>query len=182
MSFFDACGEFEADVFSLIETSALTIFVTSTQGNGELPSLSNKFFSQLFGERRHILSDKICAVLGFGSTAYPIFCGAAKILSDELYRCGASEIIARGECDAVAGEASTFHDWVSPNQYSSLFGAEGLNYLRFMPILHATLLYSFIRLRTWSRRLQRTATARSCRSSPKTSRGPPRQAYKCVGK
>jgi len=109
VSFFDACGVSKVDVGKLIETATLTIFVTSTMGNGELPSQSRKFFSTLFDEP--YLVNKQCAVLGFGSRNYPIFCGAATEISRRLRKIGAKEVIQRGECDAVQGESSTFYDW-----------------------------------------------------------------------
>lgn len=66
VSFFDACGGIDKSVLSLIESSSCTVFVSSTQGNGELPSQSKKFFSYLFTDNGNILSGKQCAVLGFG--------------------------------------------------------------------------------------------------------------------
>ena len=64
VSFFDACGVSKMDVGKLFEAATLTIFVSSTMGNGELPSQSRKFFSMLFDEP--YLANKQCAVLGFG--------------------------------------------------------------------------------------------------------------------
>ncbi|KAL7535297.1 LOW QUALITY PROTEIN: hypothetical protein ACHAXR_007456, partial [Thalassiosira sp. AJA248-18] len=113
VSFFDACGVLEANVMALIQSSTLTIFVSSTQGNGELPSLSHKFFSFLFDKNGHLLTGKQCAVLGFGSTAYPVFCGAAIHLSKKLAQVGAEEVIPLGKCDYVKGEAGTFYNWTT---------------------------------------------------------------------
>jgi sulfite reductase alpha subunit-like flavoprotein len=112
--FLDACGADVtgySEVLPLIESTSLVVFVSSTQGNGELPSASQKFFSYLFDENGHVLVDKNSAVLGFGSSAYPIFCGAAALLSNMLAKKGANEIVTRGECDAMKGEESTFYDW-----------------------------------------------------------------------
>jgi len=67
VNFFDACGvnaSKDGKVLSLIESSTLTIFVSSTQGNGELPSLARKFFSFLFYDNGHVLAGKQVAVLG----------------------------------------------------------------------------------------------------------------------
>ena len=116
VTFFDAClatGQEPADILPLIESSALTVFATSTQGNGELPPLSQKMFSFLFDKNGSWLSGKQCAVLGFGSSAYPIFCGAAIRLSKKLAENGAKELIPRGECDAIKGEAITFNAWTT---------------------------------------------------------------------
>lgn len=104
VSFFDSCGVNAAadmEVLSLIKASTLTIFVSSTQGNGELPSLSHKFFSGLFEKNGSLLKGKQCAVLGFGSSSYPIFCGSAIHLSKKLAENDADEVIPRGECDSV---------------------------------------------------------------------------------
>ena len=38
---------------------------------------------------------------GFGSSAYPIFCGGAALLSRMLSASRAKEVVSRGECDAV---------------------------------------------------------------------------------
>lgn len=116
VTFFDATGatgQEPADILPLIESSTLTVFVTSTQGNGELPSPSQKMFTFLFDKNGSCLSGKQCAVLGFGSSAYPIFCGAAIHLSKKLTENGAKELIPRGECDSVKGEAITFNSWTT---------------------------------------------------------------------
>ncbi len=116
VTFFDCCGTNSADdlqIMSLVKSTSLCIFITSTQGNGELPSLSRKFFSTLFGKKGHVLLDKDCAVLGFGSSAYPIFCGAAAELSRKIAENGGWEIVPRGLCDAVNGEQITFQTWTA---------------------------------------------------------------------
>jgi sulfite reductase (NADPH) flavoprotein alpha-component len=102
-----------AEVLAKIQSSTLTVFVSSTQGNGELPGECRQFFSSLFDANGYIFAKKQCAVLGFGSSAYPIFCGAAVHLSNKLAYNNAEEIVTRGQCDAVKGEASTFYSWVS---------------------------------------------------------------------
>ena len=99
-------------ILDQIKSSLVTIFVTSTQGNGEIPSQAQKCISFLFEENGDMFAGKSCSVLGFGSSAYPIFCGGAVCLSKMLTKLGAVEVIPRGECDAVKGEASTFYDWV----------------------------------------------------------------------
>eukprot|EP00581_Thalassiosira_minuscula_P018097 CAMPEP_0183714154 /NCGR_PEP_ID=MMETSP0737-20130205/8790_1 /TAXON_ID=385413 /ORGANISM="Thalassiosira miniscula, Strain CCMP1093" /LENGTH=1265 /DNA_ID=CAMNT_0025943059 /DNA_START=110 /DNA_END=3907 /DNA_ORIENTATION=+ len=115
VTFFDACGPNAAtdtDVMGRVQASKLVIFVSSTQGNGVIPSLSEKFFSSLFGDNSQLIKGKECAVLGFGSSSYPIFCGGAVFISNMLARCGATELVARGECDAVRGEDKTFRVWI----------------------------------------------------------------------
>lgn len=99
-------------ILDQMKSSLVTIFVTSTQGNGELPSQAQKCLSFLFEQNGDLFAGKSYSVLGFGSSAYPIFCGGAVRLSKMLAQCGAVEIIPRGECDAVKGEAPTFYDWV----------------------------------------------------------------------
>ncbi len=117
MFFVDACGvnaaEDMLEVFPLLQAATLVIFVSSTQGNGELPSLGRKFFSILFDKNGNILSGKDCAVLGFGNSSYPIFCGAASQLSKMLAKVDAREVVPRGQCDSVKGEGPTFHDWTT---------------------------------------------------------------------
>lgn len=102
-----------AEALDKIQSSSLNIFVSSTQGNGEVPSESRQFFSSLLEDNAHIWVNKQCAVLGFGSSAYPIFCGAAAQLLASLATNGAEQIVTPGQCDAVKGEASTFYNWVS---------------------------------------------------------------------
>eukprot|EP00985_Skeletonema_marinoi_P008562 scaffold3909_cov138-Skeletonema_marinoi.AAC.7 len=118
VTFLDCCGTNSADdleIMSLVKSASLCIFISSTQGNGELPSLSRKFFSTLFGKKGHVhvLFEKNCAVLGFGSSAYPIFCGAATELSRNIAESGGWEIVPSGLCDAVKGEGITFQTWTA---------------------------------------------------------------------
>jgi len=113
--FIDACRSSSVDetkVVRSINSAELIVFVTSTQGNGDIPSASKKFFSFLFSKCANELADKECAVLGFGSSAYPVFCGGAAILSRHLSTVGAIEVIPRGECDAIKGEAMAFHQFL----------------------------------------------------------------------
>ncbi len=77
----------------LIESASLVVFVSSTQGKVELPSVSQKFFLYLFDANGHALVGKNSAILGFGSSAYPIFCGVAALLSNMLAKKGANEIV-----------------------------------------------------------------------------------------
>jgi sulfite reductase alpha subunit-like flavoprotein len=131
VSFFDCCGTNSAEdlqIMSLIDSATLCIFITSTQGNGELPSLSRKFFLNLFGKKGHLLLEKNCAVLGFGSSAYPIFCGAAAELSRNIAENGGKELIPSGLCDAVKGEGITFQTWTASLLYklASMPGASPL--------------------------------------------------------
>jgi len=115
ITFFDACSAnaaLDEDILHHIGAASLVIFVSSTQGNGEIPSLSKKFFSLLFSdENGYLLADKKAAVLAFGSSAYPMFCNAGLLISDMLKKCGANEIVPRANCDAVKGEATTFFNW-----------------------------------------------------------------------
>ena len=117
MFFVDACGanatEDMLEVFPLLQAATLVIFVSSTQGNGELPSLARKFFSVLFDKNGSILCGKHCAVLGFGSSSYPIFCGAASQLSKMLAKVNATEVVPHGRCDSAKGEFPTFYGWTT---------------------------------------------------------------------
>lgn len=132
MSFVDACSvnaaEDMLEVFPLVQAATLVIFVSSTQGNGELPSLARKFFSLLFDKNGSILCGKHCAVLGFGSSSYPIFCGAAYQLSKMLAKVNAKEVVPHGQCDSVKGEGPTFHHWTTNlvMEMASMRGASDL--------------------------------------------------------
>ena len=132
MSFVDACSvnaaEDMLDVFPLVQAATLVIFVSSTQGNGELPSLARKFFSILFDKNGSILCGKHCAVLGFGSSSYPIFCGAASQLSKMLAKVNAKEVVPQGRCDSVKGEGPTFDYWTTNlvMEMASMRGASDL--------------------------------------------------------
>ena len=111
IEFFDACSANAASdekIMGHVEESSLVIFLTSTQGNGDIPSLAEKFFSLLFNTNGHLLKKKETAVLGFGSSAYPIFCGGAAKISEKLDQVGAIELIPLGKCDAVKGESKSF--------------------------------------------------------------------------
>lgn len=121
-------------ILDQIKSSLVTIFVTSTQGNGELPSQAQKCLSFLFDENSSVFAGKSCSVLGFGSSAYPIFCGGAIRLSKMLAKHGAVEVIPRGECDAVKGEASVFYDWVRSRSFVwSLMACVSKNIAQIVP-------------------------------------------------
>lgn len=116
VTYLDACGTnaaIDKQIWTKIKDTSLCIFITSTQGNGELPSLSRKFFSTLFDKKNRLIMDKQCAVLGFGSSAYPVFCGAAEELSSQIGKHGGLEVVSCGKCDAVKGEEMAFRHWTA---------------------------------------------------------------------
>lgn len=114
VSYFDACAANlvqDSLIVSSITAAKLIIFVSSTQGNGEIPPLSQKFFSALW-KHGHLLEGKKVAVLGFGSSAYPIFCGAGIYLASKMVEHKAIQVTPLGKCDSVKGEASMFYEWM----------------------------------------------------------------------
>jgi len=116
VTFFNACGKntpTDLNFMSSVQAATMVVFILSTQGNGGIPSLSEKFFSLLFGANKHILKGKECAVLDFGSSAYHILCGGAAFISNMLAKSGAIERVPQGQCDAVKGKAQAFQKWTS---------------------------------------------------------------------
>ena len=89
------------------------IFLSSTYGNGELPASADKLIKRLLEDQNRALFEaKKVAILGFGSSAYPVFCGAADRIDQALVSSlGAIKLVETGKCDNINNELRTFNLW-----------------------------------------------------------------------
>lgn len=74
------------------------IVVISTQGEGEPPSGSKKFYNSLFTEALSLPNLKF-AVLGLGDTAYPLFCKTGEDVDLQLQKLGGKRLLPLQKCD-----------------------------------------------------------------------------------
>jgi sulfite reductase alpha subunit-like flavoprotein len=58
-----------------------------------------------------VLAGKPCATLGFGSSQYPRFCGAANTLAAAASAAGAQSLLHVGKCDAEGDQEADFRPW-----------------------------------------------------------------------
>eukprot|EP01031_Cornospumella_fuschlensis_P009223 gene9223-11334_t len=112
---------------SRFKTTALTLFVTSTYGSGDVPESAKKFLAWLTspvsaGEDAAchmpdvaaccLLLDKLAdvkyTVLGYGSSSYPRFCEAANTFQQALAAAGAQLVAPMGKVDAARGAEGNF--------------------------------------------------------------------------
>lgn len=94
-----------------MEKCNLFLFLTSTYGNGVPPRQAfalEKYFSR---KECHGLEGKHYAVLGFGSSRYPRFCGGAKEFDEVIAKAGGVRVMDVGMCDEQGGERAAFHQW-----------------------------------------------------------------------
>jgi cytochrome P450/NADPH-cytochrome P450 reductase len=91
------------------------IFVTSTYGSGAPPPDAGAFLTWAATDAAvPTLRGLRCAVLGFGSSAYPRFCAAADTFAGALVAAGAAAPLAPlGRIDALAGGEAAFCAWVA---------------------------------------------------------------------
>lgn len=93
----------QADI-SIFDEDALFLIVTSTYGDGELPTSARPFHEQLSSARPD-LSGKHFAVFGLGDSKYPdTFNFGGKHFEDLLTSLGARPIATRGMHDASGQE------------------------------------------------------------------------------
>ena len=129
------------DTFNSIMQSKVVLFVTSTFGNGEAPTMAINFAKQLetlveaqahgscsVNLQRSMstpeadsVADYIQAdwlehlkfgVFGLGSSAYPKFCGFGKLLDTQLYHLGGSRLTSVGLGDELGNQEGAFKAWI----------------------------------------------------------------------
>ena len=90
----------------------LLLVITSTFGNGEMPSNGQQFLQGLQQQPADALTGLSYAVLGIGSTVYEHFCAAGTTLHKLLARKGANALVPLHKADAVKGQTATFQAWL----------------------------------------------------------------------
>jgi len=129
------------ETFPAIQESSLSLFITSTFGNGEAPTMAAQFDRKLGDlvdrqaqescsvEYTRSLSTPECmstadyvsedwlknlryAVFGLGSSAYPKFAGFGKLLDTRLYHLGGTRLVPVGVGDELGNQEGAFKAWV----------------------------------------------------------------------
>nr|WP_321412267.1 flavodoxin domain-containing protein [uncultured Carboxylicivirga sp.] len=93
-----------------IFSEKLLLIVMSTDGEGELPPNSKKFFGFLKHDKFPQLADLKYSICALGDSSYEYFCGAGKLVDAQLQALGAQSVIPRVDCDVdFKGDAL---DWI----------------------------------------------------------------------
>ncbi|BAY07543.1 nitric oxide synthase oxygenase [Calothrix sp. NIES-2098] len=98
-----------------VETLAdekLLLIVTSTFGNGEMPSNGKQFLQWLKQQPASSLDGLNYSVLGIGSTVYEHFCAAGIAVDKALAKAGANCVVPLHKGDEIKGQADTFKQWL----------------------------------------------------------------------
>ncbi|HBB31497.1 MAG TPA: nitric-oxide synthase [Cyanobacteria bacterium UBA8803] len=90
----------------------LLLVVTSTFGNGEMPSNGKRFLQWLQQQPKGALNGLNYSVLGIGSTVYEHFCAAGISVDKALAKAGANCIVPIHKGDEIKGQADTFKQWL----------------------------------------------------------------------
>jgi sulfite reductase alpha subunit-like flavoprotein/nitric oxide synthase oxygenase domain/subunit/hemoglobin-like flavoprotein len=104
-----ALDEYPVDA---IASEKLLLVITSTFGNGEMPSNGKRFLQWLKQQPARSLDGLNYSVLGIGSTVYEKFCAAGTAVDKALAKAGASCAVPLHKGDEIKGQADTFKQWL----------------------------------------------------------------------
>ncbi|MBW4612479.1 MAG: nitric oxide synthase oxygenase [Desmonostoc vinosum HA7617-LM4] len=90
----------------------LLLIITSTFGNGEMPSNGKQFLQRLKQLPASSLNGLNYSVLGIGSTVYEHFCAAGIAVDKALAKAGANCVVPLQKGDEIKGQADTFKEWL----------------------------------------------------------------------
>lgn len=96
-----------------LASEKLLLIITSTFGNGEMPSNGKRFLQSLKQQPAGSLDGLNYSVLGIGSTVYEKFCAAGIAIDKALAKTGANCAVPLHKGDEVKGQADTFKQWLS---------------------------------------------------------------------
>lgn len=118
-------GELPDTSVSDVSNAELTIFVTSTYGEGGLPATTEPFYDALSAERPDLSGLKFAA-FGLGDRTYENYNNAVATVSTLLIDLGAEQIGPTGKHDAVTGldPAQVAQEWLT-NEILPILNAEG---------------------------------------------------------
>ncbi|MCC5659767.1 nitric oxide synthase oxygenase [Nostoc sp. XA010] len=121
--------QFRPQVMALDEMSIdtlasekLLLIVTSTFGNGEMPSNGKQFLQRLKQQPAGSLNGLKYSILGIGSTVYEQFCAAGIAVDKALTKAGANCVLPLHKGDEIKGQANTFKQWLG--LISRMLGAD----------------------------------------------------------
>ncbi|MCT7981761.1 nitric oxide synthase oxygenase [Laspinema sp. A4] len=97
---------------STLASEKLLLVVTSTFGNGEMPSNGKRFLQWLQQQPKGSFTGLNFSVLGIGSTVYEHFCAAGILIEKALKKAGANSIVPLHKGDEIKGQADTFKQWL----------------------------------------------------------------------
>lgn len=100
----------------------LLLIITSTFGNGEMPSNGKRFLQWVKQQSVGALDGLNYSVLGIGSTVYEKFCAAGAAVDKALSKAGANCAVPLHKGDEIKGQADTFKQWLS--LISRILGAD----------------------------------------------------------
>lgn len=104
-----ALDEYSVDTLA---SEKLLLIVTSTFGNGEMPSNGKQFLQRLKQQPVGSLNSLNYSVLGIGSTVYEHFCAAGMAVDKALAKAGANCVVPLHKGDEIKGQADTFKHWL----------------------------------------------------------------------
>ena len=104
-----ALDEYPVDA---IASEKLLLVVTSTFGNGEMPSNGKHFLQWVKQQPTGSLNGLNYSVLGIGSTVYEQFCAAGTAINKALAKAGANCAVPLHKGDEIKGQADTFKQWL----------------------------------------------------------------------
>ncbi len=106
----------------LLASEQLLLIITSTFGNGEMPSKGQQFLQWLKHQPAGSMAGLNYSVMGIGSTVYEKFCAAGIAVDRALAKAGANCIVPLHQGDEIKGQANTFKQWLG--LISRILGAD----------------------------------------------------------
>ena len=104
-----ALDEYSVDALA---SEKLLLIITSTFGNGEIPSNGKHFLQWAKQQPGGSLAGLNYSVLGIGSTVYEKFCSAGIAIDKALAKAGANCAVPLHKGDEIKGQVDTFKQWL----------------------------------------------------------------------
>lgn len=101
----------DLDIASLVG-GRLMLVVTSTYGDGKVPSNALRFVERIKALPREALGDLGYAVMGIGSSVYEHYCAGGVTIDGLLAQAGAQRLLPLHRGDEMAGQAASVKSWM----------------------------------------------------------------------